>query len=359
MFAQRYNKLELELSLFPLGPLLIKEGRHHEQGDRRRRSFLQRPDVERNPPRPQAREGRGYGDYDSDEACFDMAMVWSKTASGSRFYLPGSSLKGVLRRTAERIIGRWQPGWVRASDPFDNHAAAWVERMRADERHPDGAAIYREAGPIERCFGHTALRGRWSIADAWMVDERAAGLVVRDGVGISRSSGAAENAIKFMFEAVTGGQFTTTITLVNYELWQLGLLAHGLAALDGGQVRLGYGTHRGLGRVGVQVRALHWQWYNRHTPGATLSVPALAALSGAAGEAYGLRDDEAGPLLLDEIAEQREGLGSAALWRITPDTREGRTDWDASLWERMAAPLPIALRSWEAPPALRAGRSIP
>src|SRR5512145_620818 len=118
MFKQRLNELRLTLQLAPAAPLLIKDGRHMEGGDKERRYFHRGP-ITRTPAKPRRHEGKEFADYDEAEYCFNMACVYTTTAQGKdRFYLPGSSLRGVLRSTAERLIGRWQPGWVRRSDPF-------------------------------------------------------------------------------------------------------------------------------------------------------------------------------------------------------------------------------------------------
>ncbi len=272
MFAIRLNDLRVRLEIIPIGPLLIKEGRHlaTEHGPDRKQGTVeihkgQRIADRRLPREPQRKDLKGaQRDYGHSDGTFDMAFVHSTTSEGDRFYLPGSSLRGVLRSAAERLVGRWQPEWTRASDPFINAAEAWAQQQTPT---PKGAAIYAHAGPIERCFGHTALRGRWTVDDAWITDEvnSPPRVLVRDGVGIDRATGAARESVKYQFEALISGEheavFSTTLTLVNYELWQLGLLAHLLAALDVGELRLGYGTHRGLGRVRVRVPELAFRWF--------------------------------------------------------------------------------------------------
>ena len=310
MFATRLNELRVSLELIPIGPLLIKEGRHlaTEKGPSREHGKVEihkeRHIVEHRLPRePQRKDLKGaQRDYGHRDGTFDMACVHSTTSEGDRFYLPGSSLRGVLRSAAERLVGRWQPEWTQASDPFTNRAEAWVRAERREHRPPDGAAIYAHAGPIERCFGHTALRGRWTVEDAWIKDEQSLRVLVRDGVGIDRATGAARESVKYQFEALISGEheavFCTTLTLVNYELWQLGLLAHLLAALDMGELRLGYGTRRGLGRVRVRVSELAFRWF---PPKAQQSVngtiPSLSHLWALAGKpehatAYALRDSD-------------------------------------------------------------------
>jgi CRISPR/Cas system CSM-associated protein Csm3 (group 7 of RAMP superfamily) len=363
MFAQRLNEIRATLLVAPVGPLLVKEGRHQPDGDRSDRSF--HPAATRNPPRPRLREGRDYGDYDSDNHCFDMAFVWTRTASGPHYYLPGSSLRGVLRVAAERVVARWRPEWARASDPFRCASGRWVDQQRQLESkpRPTGADIYAMAGPIERCFGHTALRGRLTVADAYLVHERDAAPIVRDGVGINRSTGAAAENIKFQFEAITGGVFKTTLVLVNYECWQLGLLAHMLAALDDGVVRIGYGTYRGLGRVRVAVDELRWRWYVAPASLDTGVVPSLASLAGLAGidrpEHYNWRDNTAQPLQLPTQIFQSTKVPLGREWVMRPPRKEALetgfapTDWDTEPWTALAATLPGVLSAWRLPEELR------
>lgn len=363
MFVQRLNEFHATLLIAPLGPLLIKEGRHQPNGDRTARSF--HPGAARNPPQPRRRDGRGYSDYNSDDHCFDMAFVWTRTASGPRYYLPGSSLRGVLRVAAERVVARWSPDWARAGDPFRCASGMWVDQQRQKEQasKPTSADIYAKAGPIERCFGHTSLRGRLTIADAYLERERDAAPVVRDGVGISRSTGAAAENIKFQFEALTGGVFKTTLSLINYEHWQLGLLAHMLAALDDGAVRIGYGTHRGLGRIRVAVDDLRWRWYSAPIgidDGVVPSLTSLAALAGVqAPDRYRWRDAADQPLRLPTHLVQSVSVPLGREWVMRPARKEPHgaglapTDWDVAPWDVLAATLPSMLSDWPLPEELR------
>jgi CRISPR/Cas system CSM-associated protein Csm3 (group 7 of RAMP superfamily) len=364
MFSQRLNEVQVRLTIVPQGPLLIKDGRHHPDGDRRRRSF--HPDVTRNPARPRRREGHGYGDYDSDTLCFDMACVWTRTAGVARYYLPGSSLRGLLRVTAERIVARWNPAWARAADPFCCASESWVNDKREHEHSPAGSAIYAKAGPIERCFGHTALRGRLTIQDAYLSHEHDAAPIVRDGVGIDRRTGAAVENIKFQFEAITGGRFTTTLSLVNYEHWQLGLLAHMLTDLDAGAIRVGYATRRGLGRVRVIVDELQFRWFGPAVTGelAQPGVPGLATLATRAGmpeiERYALRDAPSQALQFAASNSEPERSPLGVTLRIQPPQSDDSadqftgTDWNAPLWSAMADNLPAVLSEWPFPDDLRA-----
>jgi CRISPR/Cas system CSM-associated protein Csm3 (group 7 of RAMP superfamily) len=361
MFARRLNELHLTLLIKPDDALLlIKEGRHLEGNNKEQRSFHRGEHIARSPTRPRRREGGGTGDYDSPENCFDMAFVYSSTREGNRLYLPGSSLRGVLRSTAERIVGRWRPDL--ADNPFPDGED---DDNNTNEPPPplSGDAIYRQAGPLARCFGHPTLRGRWRIADAWIENETTANvqMVVRDGVGIDRTTGAAKTSIKFQFEAVSSAVFKTTLVLVNYELWQLGLLAHVLSALDTGDVRIGYGTRRGLGRVRLSIADMTWRWYG-YCPAAQdgqVTLPSLHALTERvraqvahdrlpAPDAYGLRDAKQEctlPLSLDSAGLWTEGRLIAAA--SASQSAWNPVDWQAAPWPILGPLLPRVLETWK------------
>ncbi len=384
MFATRLNELRVSLELIPIGPLLIKEGRHlaTEKGPSREHGKVEihkeRHIVERRLPRePQRKDLKGaQRDYGHRDGTFDMACVHSTTSEGDRFYLPGSSLRGVLRSAAERLVGRWQPEWTQASDPFTNRAEAWVRAKRREHRPPDGAAIYAHAGPIERCFGHTALRGRWTVEDAWITDEvqHPPRVLVRDGVGIDRATGAARESVKYQFEALISGEhetvFRTTLTLVNYELWQLGLLAHLLAALDVGELRLGYGTRRGLGRVRVRVPKLAFRWFppKAQTPKDGL-IPSLSALWELADKpenatAYALRDGDL-RLVLPTQGASLHATVPVPTWVVCPEPPPSPLQenspadlaayWDnKNPWPLLGVLLAQPIADWPSPPAATA-----
>ncbi len=363
MFARRLNELHLTLLIKPDDALLlIKEGRHLEGNNKERRSFHRGEHITRSPAQPRRREGGGTGDYDSADNCFAMAFVYSSTREGDRLYLPGSSLRGVLRSAAERTVGRWRPDLAQADAPFPTERVGDDDHVDAD-RAVRGDAIYRQAGPLARCFGHTTLRGRWHMADAWIENEATANvqMAVRDGVGIDRTTGAAKTSIKFQFEAVSSAVFKTTLVLVNYELWQLGLLAHVLAALDTGEVRMGYGTRRGLGRVRLSIADMTWRWYGYRPADqhGQVTLPSLHTLTewvrarvpqdrlpGVDG--YALYD--AGqtcllPLTLTATPFWSEGrLATAA----TAGSGWQPVDWQAGPWTTLGPLLPPVLERWKA-----------
>ncbi|MGB9754909.1 RAMP superfamily CRISPR-associated protein [Roseiflexus castenholzii] len=219
----------------------------------------------------------------------DMQFVRTKYAvsdgSGSQYaagaiYLPGPSLKGVIRAHCERICRtldgdalqkerkerRQQfdeaekiPEDARLIPLADNplgdgarykglddmryNSGRAIEAMR--DKLKSTAAVYRLSSFVAQLFGSTALAGRVRFADAYgknVVTEE------RNGVAIDRVYGSVAVG-PFNYETVVSGEFPTRIDFKNVTLAQLGLLGLALRDLAEGRVALGFGKSRGLGRV--------------------------------------------------------------------------------------------------------------
>ncbi len=238
----------LALTIQPAGPILIKAG---ESGG-------------------------------ADPTLPDMEFVRTRRSGEPQVFLPGPSLKGVIRAQAERIC--------RSLDSKDQQQAR-LERRRAlgdDQRIPladnplgegtrygglddmqyssgraieamnlEGdertATIYRRTSLVSQIFGHTSLAGRVRFADAYAAD--AITIEERNGVAIDRIYGSVAVG-PFNYEVVVGGSFTTQIDFKNLTLSQLALLGLALRDLAEGRIAIGFGKSRGLGRVQVTFDTL-------------------------------------------------------------------------------------------------------
>jgi CRISPR/Cas system CSM-associated protein Csm3 (group 7 of RAMP superfamily) len=239
MHKRRFNEFTLTFAIRPRGPLLIKSGQ--ESG--------------------------------ADPTLLDMNFVRTHHAAiGDRtVYLPGSSLKGTLRSYAEKIARTVGEGRS-AFPPFSCNPLGRSARPQAndyfcgqyldkDEYSP--ADKHKYACPICRTFGHTSLAGHLRLSDAYPLDPADPAQMdiltltnqtdERDGVAIDRVSGAVAVG-PFNLEVVTQGTFFGSLTLHNFQLWQLGLLAIVLRDVSQGRVPIGFGKSRGLGRVEVEYR---------------------------------------------------------------------------------------------------------
>jgi len=229
MFKRLFNELTLVFDLSPHeSPLLIKSGR--ESG--------------------------------ADPTLLDMNFVRTTHPQTGEMtvFLPGSSLKGTLRSHCEKIARTVRPrgGAEWCCDPFSNSTSC-SKRLESDL-----SAAARYAGSCVACrtFGNTGLSSRLALTDAYPQAEPR--LEQRDGVAIDRISGAVA-AGPFNLEVVTQGTFRATLTLRNFQLWQVGLLAIALRDLGQGRVPLGFGKSKGFGRVSVNYRQLEVAYPGRFT----------------------------------------------------------------------------------------------
>lgn len=237
MFKRSYNRLVLHLELETVSPLLIKAG-----------------------------------DGALNLTAAQLACVRTRHAvAGLTVYIPGSSLRGVLRAAAEASLQgqrfRSVHGLIEgASDPF-------APPRRFDDETPT-AAIHREHSLTARLFGSTALKSRCAVRDLfpWKRDTASAEIAstqsfkqanrteLRNNVAIDRLLGSVKNGPWDAELVPAGATFWGELTLENYEVWQLGLLARAIDAFDEGFATLGSGSSRGLGVVRLRVsRLVHEQ----------------------------------------------------------------------------------------------------
>ncbi len=354
MLKQLLNECVIDLAIKPAGPILVKSGL----------------DTVRGP---------------------SMAFVKTWRNGDEEVYLPGSSLKGVLRSHAERITRTLKP--EAACDPFTDinrikkekeHAEmlfcghrfkkreAWrkneqkkydreyaTEKKFAENRHDEkleklspalaNPELYDHSCPICRLFGSTYYGGRLATADAYAVDgaprpER------RDGVGIDRFTGGAAKGAKFDFEVITGGLFVSSLHLRNFELWQLGLIGFLIEDLKAGLIRVGMGKSRGLGKVTGEIKDIRLYYLGRQAPkpeNGKLKLRGLGALSPLA-KPYGVAQT-------DEIEIDYAGAPGPAsnivrtVYHFTPED---------ALWSRLAEVWVEYLDNYQVPPEMKPSRFV-
>jgi CRISPR-associated protein Csm3 len=207
MHKRRWNAMKLVLILEPQSPLLIKSG-----------------STSPNPSLP------------------DMQFVRTITHQGEVVFIPGSSLKGVFRSFTEKVLRTVKPNF--ACDPFSSdHCGKKVENTE------DTAKVYKESCFACKMYGNTRLRGRLSFSDAYPEGE--VKTETRYGVAISRLTNAAISP--FDMETLVQGKLRTSLVLENFEIWQLGLIALTIQAINDGLLKIGFGKNRGFGKVNMKV----------------------------------------------------------------------------------------------------------
>lgn len=237
MFKQLFNEATITLSIEPEGPILIKAS---ESGA--------------DPTRP------------------DMEFVRTIYQGRETIYLPGSSLKGVIRAHCERLARTVQPERVAADlsecrlscDPLDDKLSCWhkweeEKKRRKQESAPSAQEIYRESCFVCRLFGNTSLASRLRVTDAYPNDLDEVKTEERNGVAIDRVFGSVAHG-PFQYEVAVQGTFVCRLHVRNFTIAQLGLMALALRDLEMQRVGVGFAKSRGLGRVRARVNRVFFRY---------------------------------------------------------------------------------------------------
>lgn len=170
-------------------------------------------------------------------------------------YIPGSSLKGVLRSRVEQIAVAL-PGITTCQLIEDSSSCLTVD-SEFRKQHNKTEAVILEKMATDMChtcklFGSPYSRSKLTVHDL-MVKEWAEVTQVRDGVVIDRDSERARDRLKYDYEVVPpGAEFELEIWLENPEETDLALACVGINELRSGAVHIGGNTSRGLGSCQIQ-----------------------------------------------------------------------------------------------------------
>jgi CRISPR-associated RAMP protein (TIGR02581 family) len=227
MHSRVYNEAAIQLSISPVGPILIKASDNTD------------------PTKP------------------DMSFVRTFRNGQETVYLPGSSLKGVLRAHCERLARtvdsrrrqERHQGKPLTCDPL-NERSSCSGRLRENGKEWSGARKHMESCFLCRMFGNSGLASHFRITDAYPLREPQLRTEERNSVAIDRVYGSAIHGALFNYETVTAGSFQTKLYLKNFTLAQLGLLSLALRDLSLERVRLGFAKSRGLGLVSARIDSL-------------------------------------------------------------------------------------------------------
>lgn len=220
----------------------------------------------------------------------DMTPVLTYRNNDWQVYLPGSSLKGVMRSHLEKVCRTLRPdppvvcnpfvklkdrgsvtgrhlicpdyADVSCGDKFERRSKESFDtpghRWRHEAQNISTEIAYADSCPVCRLFGSTEFIGRLSINDAYLADgARPRPTETRDGVGIDRLTGGSAHGALFNLEAVSSNVvFRTDVHLRNFECWQVGMMLLVVQDMADGLVRIGSGRSRGMGSVTAAIDSL-------------------------------------------------------------------------------------------------------
>ncbi len=202
------------------------------------------------------------GAADAGRDVVDMPVL--KDGDGLPF-IPGASLKGVLRSTIESLVraAENEAVGVRACDSLDKEDACGA--------HPPGGRSLVDVNrhcAVCRLLGSRVLASHVRISDAMLREYRGSSPVEqRDGVAIDRDLARVAGSKKYEFEVVAPGViFDLEVFVENPKPWLMGLLMIGWDQIADGFSAIGGFSSRGLGRM-----ELHWEQAERSTAASLLA----------------------------------------------------------------------------------------
>jgi CRISPR-associated RAMP protein (TIGR02581 family) len=184
-------------------------------------------------------------------------------------FIPGSSFKGSLRSTVEKLVpglpGEWSScALIEVSDEEAKQAKEQNKRVCPTVRQKDitkkrrdhpgqeeklRARILKDLCHTCQLFGSPFAAARMAINDLYMPEGTWHGILqMRDGVAIDRDSEKAKDRLKYDFEVVpASATFDLAMTLENATAQDLQLISVGLSEFVHGFGTIGGKRSRGLG----------------------------------------------------------------------------------------------------------------
>lgn len=192
-------------------------------------------------------------------------------------YIPGSSLKGVLRAFAERLLRTFDEVKYKhdgkricACNPLDdkekcippkknmNPSRKSLEELEDEAKNGGNKVddkkftnlIFNNSCTACSIFGSGSIASRIYFKDAYLTnkDDLLHLSEIRDGVAIDRDTGTAKSGAKFDYEIVPSeAKFGLEVIVENLEDWEIGFFLSLFMMWERGEIALGGKSTSGLG----------------------------------------------------------------------------------------------------------------
>lgn len=205
----------------------------------------------------------GMGVQSAEPSASDLPVL--RTIDGQP-YIPGSSLRGVLRSHIERIVRTFEPitngsyNGRGACSPVnrdewcikDDFVKSKRNELRGDSQRDKKFAewVFERSCRVCRVFGSPWLASKVRISDLHCKTNDVQS-EHRDGVAIDREKETVAN--KYDFEVVPKAtRFQLEIIAENLDKLERGLVFLGIFELERGNIHVGGFKGRGLGRISIE-----------------------------------------------------------------------------------------------------------
>jgi len=206
----------------------------------------------------------------------DMFPIKTFRNGKEEVFIPGSSLKGVIRSHSERITRTLRQDkepaccnlFEKDKRKPDFACSEYFEAYKKQEgiKKLNGTDSYKQSCLICRLFGSTENASRLIVRDAYLKDGCNVKLETRTGVGIDRFTGGAVRGALFSLEVASNAEFKAQLYIRNFELWQLGLLAYVFKDFEDGIIPIGYGKSRGFGTIIGKMDKVEIRYSGKNKP---------------------------------------------------------------------------------------------
>lgn len=186
-------------------------------------------------------------------------------------YIPGSSLKGVIRSNLERMIATLidKDGFNYTTCLLDSDYAQELgvecvtvdSNLREDLAKKKGKEFFEELSDslcsVCKIFGSTEISSKLKLSDAFLLNQ--AKTSIRDGIAVDRDTGTTKQGAKYDYEVVEkGAEFDFELIIENISEDQLGLIALGLFDLLKGRAFVGGNSSKGLGKIKLELEQIEY-----------------------------------------------------------------------------------------------------
>ena len=211
----------------------------------------------------------GTGKVDFSPTAVDNAVIRDENNNP---FIPGSSLKGVIRCFMERLLSSGIFEEYKSCNILDkdsekkrkicitnNEAKEIKEKHLNDKNKEEKIAyeIYEKECDVCKLFGGHNFASKLNISDARLASDKAY-VQVRDGIAIDRDSLTVANTAVYKFECISAGtEFNFEMTVDNLDDNHKGLLKIILNFLQDGEMKVGGKTSAGLGNVKLISKSVY------------------------------------------------------------------------------------------------------
>lgn len=193
----------------------------------------------------------GIGESDFDPLQTDNTVIRDNNGMP---YIPGSSLKGVLRSFIEILINSnisedYEACFIVNKPCLDDEKIKAIKNQYKDDDKKIAKAIYDGMCDVCKLFGGNHFASKIKIRDSKIIDDKFY-IDRRDGVVIDRETGTSLDGRKYDFEQVAAGtRFDFFMSADNLEEKQKELFKIIINGLKNEDIYVGGKTSVGLGNI--------------------------------------------------------------------------------------------------------------